>query len=486
MPNLKNCIFTFSAIQCITISGKQKRFVCKAAPSRVVRPAERRSGMSRKKIVFIGAGSFIFTRSLSRDILTFDALRDAELWLVDINPEHLEMARRMVQRYVDEGHYPATVHCTMDRREALPGADGVLCTIQVGGWEALKDEICIPAKYGIEAAIGDTRGVWGFFCYLRTVQAIVNIARDAMELCPNAVFLNYTNPMAMLCRTVQTLFPDLNYIGLCHSVQETIMLLAKWLKADTKDMTYTCAGINHTAFYLTLKCRGEDAYPLLRKIVDDPEIYKTERVRIEMFKHLGYFVTESSYHNSEYNGWFRKRDDLMMKYCPPWSWDDTPPKFMSQRFQEGRPLFGGRRRMDMLEKWFSEDITLDRGHEFASYIFNACFGDHTPFEFNGNVRNFHLIDNLPYGACVEVPILADANGCKPTRIGFMPRELALLNNIESQTEELAVEAYLNRDKSLIYKAVYYDPYTSAKLSLDEMDAMVDEMFAACGKYHSFW
>ena len=440
---------------------------------------------SRKKIVFIGAGSFIFTRSLSRDILTFEALRDAELWLVDINAEHLEMARRMVQRYVDEGNYPATVHCTLNRREALPNADGILCTIQVGGWEPLKDELGIPSKYGIEAAIGDTRGVWGFFCYLRTIQAIVDIAKDVQELCPDAVFLNYTNPMAMICRTVQTLFPKLNFIGLCHSVQETIMLLAKWLKVEPRDMTYTCAGLNHTAFYLKLQCKGADAYPLLRKVVEDPEIYRTERVRIEMFKHLGYFVTESSYHNSEYNGWFRKREDLMMKYCPPVNFDGTPGEYMSQRFQKGG-FFRGRTRMDMLEKWFSEDITLDRGHEFASYIFNACFGDGTPFEFNGNVRNFGLIDNLPEGACVEVPILAGPNGLKATHIGPMPRELALLNSIESQTEEMAVEAYLNRDKSLIYKAVYYDPYTAAKLSLEEMDQMVDEMFEACGKYHSFW
>ena len=438
-----------------------------------------------RKIVFIGAGSFIFTRSLSRDIFTFDALRDAEIWLVDINAEHLEMARRMVKRYVDAGNYPATVHCTLDRREALPGADGILCTIQVGGFEAVKDELCIPAKYGIEAAIGDTRGCWGIFCYLRTIQAMVDIAADVAELCPEAIFLNYTNPMAMICRTVQTLYPQLNYVGLCHSVQETIMLLAQWLKVTPKDMTYTCAGINHTAFYLTLRCKGQDAYPMLREIVEDPAIYKTERVRIEMFKHLGYFVTESSYHNSEYNAWFRKRNDLMMKYCPPVNFDGTPGKYMSERIKEGG-WFRGRSRMDMLEKWFGEDITLDRGHEFASYIFNACFGDHTPFEFNGNVRNFGLIDNLPAGACVEVPILAGPNGLKPIHVGFMPRELALLNNIESQTEEMAVEAYLNKDKSLIYKAVYYDPYASALLSLDELHAMTDDMFAACSKYHSFW
>lgn len=441
--------------------------------------------MKRRKIVFIGAGSFIFTRSLSRDILTFDALSDAELWLVDINSEHLEMARRMVQRYVDEGQYKATVHCTLDRREALPGADGILCTIQVGGYQALADELGIPAKYGIEAAIGDTRGSWGIFCFLRTIQPIVDILADVQELCPDALFLNYTNPMAMICRTVQTLYPKLNIIGLCHSVQETIMLLAKWIGKTPGDMTYTCAGINHTAFYLTLKANGVDAYPLIREAVEDPEIYRTERVRIEMFKHLGYFVTESSYHNSEYNAWFRKRDDLIMKYCPPVGFDGKPGMFISQRIKEGG-WFRGASRMERLENWFKEPITLTREHEFASYIFNACFGDLTPFEFNGNVRNFGLIDNLPAGACVEVPILASANGLKPTHIGMMPPELALLNSIESQTEEMAVEAYLQKDKSLIYKAIYYDPLASAKLSLDELRSMTDELFAACGKYHSFW
>lgn len=437
-----------------------------------------------KKIVFIGAGSFIFTRNLSRDILTFEALRDSELWLVDINEENLEMARRMVQRYVDAGGYPATVHCTTDRREALPGADGILCTIQVGGYEAIRDELCIPSKYGIEAAIGDTRGCWGIFCYLRTIQPIVEICADVAELCPDAVFLNYTNPMAMICRTIQTLYPQLNFIGLCHSVQETAMMLAKWLKVPTKELTYTCAGINHTAFYLTLKLNGKDVYPRLREIVEDPEIYKTERVRIEMFKHLGYFVTESSYHNSEYNGWFRKRDDLLQRYCPPVNFDGTPGKFFSECMREGDSFFG--KRKDRLEDWFKEDITLERQHEFASYIFNACFGDGTPFEFNGNVRNFGLIDNLPHGACVEVPMLADRNGLKPTHIGMMPRELALLNNIESQVEEMAVEAYLNRDKSLVYKAIYYDPCAGAKLGLDELKSMTDEMFAACGKYQKFW
>ena len=437
-----------------------------------------------KKIVFIGAGSFIFTRNLSRDIMTYEAFRDAQLWLVDIDPDNLELARRMVQRYIDEGRYPATVHCTTDRREALPGADGILCTIQVGGYQAVADELGVPSRYGIEAAIGDTRGCWGIFCYLRTIQPIVDIARDVNELCPNAIFLNYTNPMAMICRTVQTLYPNLNFIGLCHSIQETIMLLAKWLKVTPKDMTYTCAGINHTAFYLKLRCKGQDAYPMLREIVDDPDIYRTERVRIEMFKHLGYFVTESSYHNSEYNAWFRKRDDLMERYCPPLNFDGTPGKHFSQRMREGG-LFP-KDRHGRLEDWFKQPITLEREHEFASYIFNACFGDGTPFEFNGNVRNFGLIDNLPKGACVEVPMLADPNGLKPTHIGEMPRELALLNSIESQTEELAVEAYLNRDKSLIYKAIYYDPYASALLSLDELDRMTDELFAACGKYHSFW
>jgi len=313
---------------------------------------------------------------------------------------------------------------------------------------------------------------------------MVDIAADIAELCPEAYFLNYTNPMAMLCRTLQTLYPQLKIIGLCHSVQETMMMLAKWIDVPMEEMSYTCAGINHTAFYLDIKARGEDAYPLIRKAVEDPEIYETEKVRIEMFKHLGYFVTESSYHNSEYCPWFRKRDDLMQKYCPPRGFGAKEPKFLSQILQSSDNFFT--RRYEHLEKWFEEEISLERGHEFASYIFNAVFGDKTPFEFNGNVRNFGLIDNLPYGACVEVPILAGPNGLKPTHIGPMPPELALLNSIESQMEEMAVEAYLRKDKSLIYKAIYYDPYAASVLGLDELKAMTDDLFAACGKYHSFW
>ena len=241
-----------------------------------------------------------------------------------------------------------------------------------------------------------------------------------------------------------------------------------------KNLTYTCAGINHTAFYLTLQANGADVYPRLREIVEDPEIYKTERVRIEMFKHLGYFVTESSYHNSEYNAWFRKRDDLMEKYCPPVNFDGTPGKFFSQRMREGG-LFKGTRQ-ERLEDWFKESITLSRGHEFASYIFNACFGDHTPFEFNGNVRNFGLIDNLPQGACVEVPVLASKNGLEPIHVGAMPPQCALLSGTSAQIEEMVVEGSLAGDRETIYRAICYDPLTSAVLSLREIRDMVDEMF----------
>ncbi|MGI6201335.1 MAG: alpha-glucosidase/alpha-galactosidase [Christensenellales bacterium] len=433
-----------------------------------------------KKIVFIGAGSFTFTRNLTRDILTFDAFKDADLWLVDINPDNLEIARTMVQRIVDLGNYPAKVHCTLDRVEALKGgADGVLCTILVGTPEVVRLELDIPYKYGIDACVGDTRGPWGIFRYLRTVPEMLNIAGDIVKYAPDAIFLNYTNPMAMLCRTIQAVYPQLKTTGLCHSVQGTAEMLARWIGADMDDVTYTCAGINHLAFYLEYKVKGKDAYPLIREAIAKPEIYNEEQVRNEMCRHLGYYVTESSGHNSEYNPWFRKREDLKLKYCTHgtgWNpgesyrhWYDDPNAGMYDRKKE-------------LENWLKEDVDLARGHEYAAYIFNACFGDGTLFEFNGNVRNFGLIDNLPEGACVEVPVLASKGNLQPMAVGKMPPQLALLDNWQSQIEELAVEASLTGDRSKVLEAIYFDPMCSAKLSLQEIKDMVDEMFEAINPY----
>jgi hypothetical protein len=259
------------------------------------------------KIVFIGAGSFGFTRGLVRDILTFERLRDAELALVDIDTERLSFARRAVEKIVAMGDYPATVTATTDRRKALRGADAVLVTILCGGVDVWKHDILLPMKYGVDINIGDTRGPSGIFRALRTIPTMLAICRDMERLCPDALMLNYTNPMAMLCHAMQRA-SSITVSGLCHSVQGTAGMLARWAGVQPGEVDYVCAGINHMAFFVRFEHRGCDLYPKLRRVVrTNRKIYNHEQVRNEMFLALDYYVTESSGHNSEYNWWFRKR-----------------------------------------------------------------------------------------------------------------------------------------------------------------------------------
>ena len=436
-----------------------------------------------KKIVFIGAGSQVFTRNLTRDILTFPALQDAELALVDIDPGNLALAKAAVEKIVEVGKYPAKVTATNDRVKALEGADGVVCTIAYGGTEAFKADIGIPSSYGVSINVGDTSGPSGIFRFLRTWNPMLEILRDIEKYCPKALFLNYTNPMAMLCRAMQTV-SKVELTGLCHSVQGTAEMLARWLGADMKNIDYVCAGINHQAFYLKYLWNGENAYPKLKELMKKPEIYNEEQVRNEMFIHLDYYVTESSGHNSEYNAWFRKRKDLLEKYCTHgtgWnpgldSWERMKQYFGAD--DSGREDARTKRRNEEFNKWISGDIDLKRGHEFASYIFNAKFGDNTVYEFNGNIRNFGIIDNLPEGCCVESPVFVDKAGLHPVHVGPLPAQLAVLNNISARCEELAVEGCLEGDPRKIYHACLYDPLTSAVCSMQEIKEMTAKMFEA--------
>lgn len=426
-----------------------------------------------RKFAFIGAGSFGFTRGLVRDILSFPALADSELCLMDVNAERLSYIKTAVERIIEAGSYPARVTATMDRVEALKGADGVICTILAGDIDVWQHDILIPKKYGVDTNVGDTRGPSGIFRYLRTVNPIMDIARDIERYCPKAVFLNYTNPMAMLCRTVQGELPHLITSGLCHSVQGTAAMLARWIGADIRDVSYTCAGVNHQAFYTKFEWKGEDAYPLIHKaITEREEVYNEEIVRNEMYLALGYYPTESSGHNSEYNAWFRKRPDLIEKYCTHGTgWNPGAYAFILNEYRSREHTWKGD-----IENWLKETPDLNRGEEYAAYIFNAILGDNTLFEFNGNVRNFGLIDNLPQGACVEVPVLASKNGLEPIRVGAMPPQCALLSGISAQIEEMVVQGSLAGDREMIYRAICFDPLTSAVLSLREIRDMVDEMF----------
>jgi alpha-galactosidase len=427
------------------------------------------------KIAFIGAGSFGFTRGLVRDILTFPALADSTIALMDIDKERLDFITTEVNRIVEAGKYPAKVISTLDRAEALDSADGVLCTILVGGPQVFRHDIEIPMKYGVDINVGDTRGPSGIFRALRTIPVMLDIAADINRYCPNATFLNYTNPMAMLCRAVQGQYPNITASGLCHSVQGTAMMLANWIGAPYEEVTYRCAGINHQAWYLEFKWNGKDAYPLIREAVTTREdIYNHEQVRNEMFLHLGYYVTESSGHNSEYVAWFRKRPDLIEKYCTTGTgWNPGEHAYILKQYLNTEATW-----RDHIKEQLEKPVNLKRGHEYAASIFNANFGDGTMFEFNGNVRNFGLIDNLPWGCCVEVPVLASKRGLDPIHIGPLPPQCAILNSISAQTEEMAVQGCLEGNRDMIFHAICYDPLTSAVLSLAEIKSMVDEMFEA--------
>lgn len=424
------------------------------------------------KIAFIGAGSLGFTRGLVRDVLTFPLLANSDLYLMDINPERLDFAQKSVQRIVDMGNYPAKVHATMDRVEALKDADYVLCTILAGDVDVWRHDIEIPKKYGIDTNVGDTRSISGIFRALRTIPVMLSIVKDMEKYCPDAFLLNYTNPMAMLCRAMQR-ESFIRLTGLCHSVQGTAWMLANWIGAPMEEITYTCAGINHQAWYLKYEWNGRDAYPLIRKaITGRSEIYNEEIVRNEMFLHLDYYVTESSGHNSEYNWWFRKRPDLIEKYCLPGTgWNPGEYAYILKEYEKAKHTW-----KDEARKWFAKEtpISLERGHEYAAAIINALEGGEI-FTFNGNVPNTRLITNLPDGACVEVPVYVDRNGFRPVHVGDLPPQCVALNHVSVMVEEMAVEAAITGNPRLVFQAACYDPLCAAVLSMEEIKTMVNEM-----------
>lgn len=425
-----------------------------------------------KKFAFIGAGSLQFTSSCVRDLLTFPAFGECEFALMDTDPKNLSNIKRVVETIIQKMDKPkCIVTATDDRAAALKDADGVLCTVFSGDVDIWQYDITIPKKYGIDINVGDTRSVSGIFRALRNIPVMLDICRDIEKYCPNAVFLNYTNPMPMLCKAMQK-YSGIEVTGLCHSVQGTIGMLAEWLKIPKDEIVYKCMGINHQAFYTILKHNGEDLYPKLRKLLENPEYYNKEQVRNEMFLKLGYYVTESSGHNSEYNQWFRKRPDLIEKYCTH-----------STNWNPGEYAFSLNLRRDrkansqkQYDEWFEKEFDKNKSVEYAADVFNARIGDGKPFVFNGNVLNCGSIPNLPDDACVEVPVVADRMSMKTTIAGPLPDHLAILVNTTARMESLAVEGAMRKSKEDIYHAVYMDPLSSAVCSLDEIKNMCDELF----------
>lgn len=423
------------------------------------------------KFAFIGAGSVQFTTKVVKDLTTFPAFDDAEICLMDIDPDHLRKIEKCVQRIKTEMKSGIRITSTLSRPEALEGADGVLCTVFNGDIDIWKHEILIPKKYGVDINVGDTRSVAGMFRALRNIPLMLDICSDIKRYSPRAIMLNYTNPMAMLCKAMLT-YTDVDVTGLCHSVQGTTEMLSEWAGADYSNVKYTCLGVNHQAFITEITENGRDLYPVIRKKIEDPELNKKEKVRNEIFRTFGYYVTESSGHNSEYCAWFRKRPDLILKYCDPDGANWNPGEYAYSLNLRSDP-----ERYDKLISEFMEsEIDHKRGKEYAANIFNARLGDKTPFDFNANLLNNGTIENLPNDACVEIPVTAGPEGYIRTFKGRMPSGPAALVGYTASIENLLVEACMEKNKSKVIQAVSLDPLCSAVMSLDEIRRMCGELF----------
>ena len=429
------------------------------------------------KITFIGAGSVQFTTAVVHDISTYPALDTAEICLMDIDAYRLKKITECVERIKREMDSNIRIIATTDREEALRGADAVICTVFNGDVDVWQHEILIPKKYGVDINVGDTRSVSGIFRALRNIPLLLDICHDIERICPDAIMLNYTNPMSMLCKAMQT-YTKVDVTGLCHSVQGTSRMLAEWAEVPMDEVKYTCVGINHMAFFVELEHKGKDLYPLLRQKIDDPVYYNKEKVRNEIFKTFDYYVTESSGHNSEYTAWFRKRPDLILKYCNEKGANWNPGEYaFSLKLRSDPERFN-----KLVNEFMKKELTKERGHEYAANIINARLGDHTPFWFNANILNRGSVENLPYDSCVEIPVVADENGYTRVYRGKLPTAAATLVSYTASIENLVVEAWANKSKQMVYQAVSLDPLCSAVLSLEEIKSMCDELFEVNREY----
>ncbi|HZJ26996.1 MAG TPA: alpha-glucosidase/alpha-galactosidase [Acidimicrobiia bacterium] len=424
------------------------------------------------KIVFVGAGSTVFARNLLGDILLREELAASEIMLFDIDAERLETSELVARRVADALGAPAAITATTDRRAALDGADYAINMIQVGGYEpATVTDFEVPKQFGLRQTIGDTLGVGGIMRGLRTIPVLLSMCADMAELCPDVWFLNYTNPMAINCRAVNRA-TTIKTVGLCHSVQGTAFELARDLDIPYLEIDYLAAGINHMAFYLRFERDGEDLYPLLRARAEAGNVPDTNRVRYEMLRRFGYFVTESSEHFAEYVPWFIKRDraDLIDRFNIPL--DEYPRRCEAQ-------IAGWEAERQQLAR--GEAIDVQPSFEYAATIIRSIETG-KPRVVYGNVANDGLIDDLPAGCTVEVPCLVDGNGVQPTRIGALPPQLAALIRTNVNVAELTVEAALTGRRDHVYHAAMLDPHTAAELDLDQIHDLVDALLDAHGAW----
>lgn len=420
------------------------------------------------RISLIGAGSVEFTRILLADLSDFPELAESTVVLHDIDPERLATAERIAGNVNDATGAGFRVEAHLNRRAALDGADFVVNEIQVGGFDATLRDFEIPARFGLRQTIGDTLGIGGIFRALRTIPVLLSIAEDMRELCPDAILLNYTNPMAMLMWALSDASPHTRAVGLCHSVQNTHDQLAEIVGVPVDEIDYLTAGVNHQAFVLRFKRRGEDLYPRLDEaIARDPDGL-ARHVRIEIYRQFGRFPTESSEHSAEYVPWFMSHDAELDRYR-------IPVDEYLRRSRENLDEYAAIKR----QLTAGETLALLREGELAPRYIHAITTGRERVEY-GNVRNDGLIDNLPSGACVEVPCRVDADGVHPIAVGAIPPQCAALNRTFLNVAELTVRAALEGRRDHVYRAALLDPNTAATLTIAQIHALVDDLIDAHG------
>ena len=419
------------------------------------------------KIAFIGAGSVVFTKNLLGDILGYPELRDVEIALHDIDADRLETAAAMARYVASVRGASPTITSHLDRRSALDGADYVLNMVQIGGHPSTLVDFELPARFGLRQTIADTLGIGGIFRVLRTADHMLALGNELAELCPSGWLLNYTNPMAALCWLVYAGTPTSKVVGLCHSVQATTRDLSEIVGVPYDEVTFLSAGINHQAFLLRFERDRDDFYPLLaQRLEDDPELQR--RVRFAVYRRLGYFPTESSEHLAEYVPWFMQHDDQIEQFRIPVDEYIRRSEANLVEFEQVKAALAA-----------GEQLPVPRSVEYASVIIHSIETG-TPSVIYGNVRNTGLIPNLPQDACVEVPCLVDGAGVQPTAVPDYPPQLAALNRTFLNPVELTVRAVLEERPDFVRHAAMLDPNTAATLTLDEIDALCDELTRAHG------
>ena len=425
------------------------------------------------KITFLGAGSTVFARNVLGDCMLTPALRDSHIALYDIDPKRLQESEMMLKNInKNSNDNRATIVSYTNRKEALKDANYVVNAIQVGGYEpSTVIDFEVPKKYGLRQTIGDTLGIGGIFRALRTIPVMLDFAKDMEEVCPNAWFLNYTNPMSILTGAMLRA-TKIKTVGLCHSVQVCVPHLLRGLEMDTQNVQWKIAGINHMAWLLEITQNGKDLYPEIKKRALERPTPHDDMVRYEIMKQFGYYVTESSEHNAEYMPYFikSKYPELIEKFNIPL--DEYPRRCVEQ--------INGWKKMKE-ELVHNANLEHQRTHEYASYIMEAMETD-VPYKIGGNVMNTGLIPNLPKEACVEVPCLVDRSGITPCYVGNLPPQLAALNRTNINVQLLTIEAALTLKKEHIYHAAMLDPHTSSELSIDDIKSLCDDLIEAHGNW----